>query len=200
MQRSSQTIGAIAGALAKAQGELANPEKSLTATIRSANPRESDRTFRYAALSTGLDIVRKALGRHEIAIVQHTAIDVEAGGIRLTTGLAHSSGEWLSSEWPVCALSETAAPRRMGASLTYARRYALFALVGIAGEDDLDAPDLDMPPQTGNGEPSAFDEWRPSKGPVPNGHAGQDWALNGPNLTNRRHNGSHAFQPPQAPP
>src|SRR5476649_1098103 len=143
MQRFSQTIGAIAGALAKAQGELANPEKSLTATIRSPNPRESDRTFRYAALSTGLDIVRKALGRHEIAIVQHTAIDVEAGWIRLTTVLAHSSGEWLSSEWPVCALSETAAPRRMGAALTYARRYALFALVGIAGEDDLDAPDLE---------------------------------------------------------
>src|ERR1700689_5846862 len=143
MQRASETIGAIAGALAKAQGELANPEKSLTATIRSSNPRESDRTFRYAALSTGLDIVRKALGRHEIAIVQHTAIDVEAGGIRLTPVLAHSSGEWLSSEWPVCALSETAAPRRMGAALTYARRYALFALVGIAGEDDLDAPDLE---------------------------------------------------------
>jgi hypothetical protein len=56
--------------------------------------------------------------------------------------LAHSSGEWLSSEWPVCAISETAAPRRMGAALTYARRYALFTLVGIAGEDDLDAPDL----------------------------------------------------------
>ena len=51
-------------------------------------------------------------------------------------------GEWLSSEWPVCAISETAAPRRMGAALTYARRYALFTLVGIAGEDDLDAPDL----------------------------------------------------------
>ena len=64
--------------------------------------------------------------------------------------LAHSSGEWLSSEWPVCPISETAAPQRMGAALTYARRYALFALVGIAGEDDLDAPDLPAPrPQAG---------------------------------------------------
>ena len=53
-----------------------------------------------------------------------------------------SSGEWLSSEWPVCAITETAAPRRMGAALTYARRYALFTLVGIAGEYDLDAPEL----------------------------------------------------------
>lgn len=142
MQRASELIGAIAAALAKAQGELANPEKFLTATIRSANPRESDRTFRYAALSSGLDIVRKSLGRHEMVTVQTTAIDNEAGLIRLTTVLAHSSGEWLSSGWPVCALSETAAPRRMGAALTYARRYALFTLVGIAGEDDLDAPDL----------------------------------------------------------
>jgi hypothetical protein len=157
MQRASESIGAIAAALAKAQGELANPEKLLTATIRSANPRESDRTFRYAALSTGLDIVRKSLGRHEIATVQTTAIDNEAGLIRLTTVLAHSSGEWLSSEWPVCALSETAAPRRMGAALTYARRYALFTLVGIAGEDDFDAPDLggaaDQPSDT-RGQPS----------------------------------------------
>jgi hypothetical protein len=142
MQRSSETIGAIAAALAKAQAELTNPEKALTATIRASNPRESDLTFRYAALSSGLDIVRKALGGHEIATVQTTAIDNEAGLIRLTTTLAHSSGEWLSSEWPVCAISETAVPRRMGAALTYARRYALFTVVGIAGDDDLDAPDL----------------------------------------------------------
>src|SRR5277367_2401393 len=142
MQRSSDTIGAIAAALAKAQAELTNPEKSLIATIRASHPRENDQTFRYAALSTGLDIVRKALGGHEIATVQTTAIDKEAGLIRLTTTLAHASGEWLSSEWPVCPIAETAAPRRMGAALTYARRYALFTLVGIAGEDDLDAPDL----------------------------------------------------------
>ena len=142
MQRSSETIGAIAAALAKAQAELTNPEKSLVATIRASNPRENDQTFRYAALSSGLDIVRKALGGHEIATVQATAIDKEAGLIRLTTTLAHASGEWLSSEWPVCAIAETAVPRRMGAALTYARRYALFTLVGIAGEDDLDAPDL----------------------------------------------------------
>jgi len=142
MQRSSETIGAIAAALAKAQAELTNPEKSPVATIRASDSRETDQTFRYAALSSGLDIVRKALGGHEIATVQTTAIDKEAGLIRLTTTLAHASGEWLSSEWPVCAIAETAVPRRMGAALTYARRYALFTLVGIAGEDDLDAPDL----------------------------------------------------------
>jgi hypothetical protein len=60
----------------------------------------------------------------------------------LTTTLAHASGEWIASDWPVCPIAETANPQRMGAALTYARRYALFTLVGIAGEDDIDAPDL----------------------------------------------------------
>jgi hypothetical protein len=142
MHRSSDTIGAIAAALAKAQGQLSNPEKSLIATVRSLFPREGDRTFRYASLASGLDVVRKSLGQHEIATVQTTAICQETGQIRLTTLLAHASGEWISSDWPVCAASETAAPHRMGAALTYARRYALFTLVGIAGEDDLDAPDV----------------------------------------------------------
>ena len=154
MQRSSESIGAIASALAKAQSELTNPEKSLIATIRSPFPREGDRTFRYASLSSGLDIVRKALGKHEIATVQTTSIDQEAGLIRLTTVLAHSSGEWVSSDWPVCPVSETAAPHRMGAALTYARRYALFTLVGIAGEDDLDAPDLPVANSDGGRAPA----------------------------------------------
>src|ERR1700676_1567852 len=134
MHRSSETIGTIAAALAKAQAELSNPEKALTATIRSPFPRESDRTFRYASLSSGLDIVRKALGKHEIATVQTTSIDKDAGLICLTTVLAYSSGEWMSSDWPVCSVAETAAPHKMGAALTYARRYGLFTLVGIAGE------------------------------------------------------------------
>jgi hypothetical protein len=146
MHRSSDTIATIAAALAKAQVELTNPEKSLVGTIRSPFPREADRTFRYAPLSSGLDIVRKGLGRHEIATIQSTEIDKEAGLLRLTTILAHSSGEWVSSEWPVCQISDIASAQRMGAALTYARRYALFTLVGIAGEDDLDAPDLDAVP------------------------------------------------------
>jgi hypothetical protein len=136
---------AIASALAKAQAEMTNPEKSLVATIRSPFPREADRTFRYAPLSSGLDIVRKSLGRHEIATIQTTAIDRETGLLRLTTVLAHASGEWISSDWPVCQISDIASAQRVGAALTYARRHALFTLVGIAGEDDLDAPDLGSP-------------------------------------------------------
>ena len=171
MHRSSETIAAIATALAKAQGELTNPEKSLTATIHSPFPREEARTFKYASLASGLEIVRKCLSQHEIATVQTTAIDAETGLIRLTTVLAHSSGEWMSSDWPVCPVAETAAPHRMGAALTYARRYALFTLVGIAGEDDLDAPDLSTPTRpprppdlSGGAEPRA-------NGGAANGHA-----------------------------
>jgi hypothetical protein len=145
MQRSSESIACLAAALAKAQVELTNPEKSLVATIRSSGPGETERSFRYAPLSSGLDIVRKTLGQHEIATVQTTAIDQTAGMVNLTTVLAHASGEWMASDWPVCAISETATPHRIGAALTYARRYALFTLVGIAGEDDLDAPDLATP-------------------------------------------------------
>jgi len=142
MPRSSETVAALASALAKAQAELINPEKSLTATIRTGRPGEGERRFRYAPLASGLDIVRKTLGQHEIATVQATAIDQTAGMVNLTTTLAHASGEWIASDWPVCPIAETANPQRMGAALTYARRYALFTLVGIAGEDDLDSPDL----------------------------------------------------------
>ena len=80
--------------------------------------------------------------RSKSGAISFDLVDAESGQIRLTTLLAHASGEWISSDWPVCSTSETASPHRMGAALTCARRYALFALVGIAGEDDLDAPDL----------------------------------------------------------
>jgi hypothetical protein len=160
MQRSSETIGAIAGAPAKVQIELASPEKPLTATIRSPFARESDRSFRYASLSSGLELVRKSLSRHEIASVQTTSIDEGTRLIRLAMTLAHSSGEWVSSDWPVCPVSETSALHRRGAALTYARCYALFTLVGIAGEDDVEAPDLSagmenaVPHPDGTSEPN----------------------------------------------
>jgi hypothetical protein len=144
MHRSSESVAAIATALAKAQIELSNPEKAMVGTVYN-NRSESPQSFRYASLSSGLDIVRKALGGHQIAIAQTTDIDRAGGTLNLTTVLLHTSGEWISSHWPVCQLSETSAPRRMGAALTYARRYALFTMVGIAGEDDLDAP-----PDAGN--------------------------------------------------
>src|ERR1700740_1965231 len=115
MQRSSETIGTIAAALAKAQGELVNPEKSLVATIRSDGPGAAERSFRYAPLSSGLDIVRKTLSQHEIATVQTTSLDQAAGIVNLTTVLAHASGEWIASDWPICAIAETATRDPLGA-------------------------------------------------------------------------------------
>ena len=83
MHHASPSIGALAAALAKAQGELVNPEKSLVGEIAPAGSGGARRAFRYAPLSSGLDIIRKVLGRHEIAAVQTTGIDEGAGLIRL---------------------------------------------------------------------------------------------------------------------
>jgi hypothetical protein len=176
MPRSSESVAALASALAKAQAELANPEKSLIATIRTGRPGEGERSFRYAPLAGGLDIVRKTLGKYEIATVQTTAIEPAAGMVNLTTMLAHASGEWIASDWPVCPVAETAHPQRMGAALTYARRYALFTLVGIAGEDDLDAPDLCDPTPPGSPTLTAEPASMPREPRIPrrslgNGHA-----------------------------
>ena len=135
MHQSSESVAALAAALAKAQARLVNPEKSLTATIGTGRPGEKGRTFRYAPLSSGLEIVRKTLSENEIAVIQTTAIDQASRILSLTTLLAHASGEWIASQWPVCAIAEITNPHRMGAALTYARRYALFTLVGIAGEE-----------------------------------------------------------------
>src|SRR5450755_4713363 len=168
MHRSSESVAAIATALAKAQTELSNPEKAMVGTVYDSRS-DSPQSFRYASLSSGLDIVRKTLGGQQIAIAQTTDIDRANGMVNLTTILLHTSGEWISSDWPVCQLSETSAPRRMGAALTYARRYALFTMVGIAGEDDLDSPTFtdDQP----IGDKAAKDLVAPNTGlkPVPNG-------------------------------
>src|SRR4030081_2055939 len=161
MHRSSESVAAIATALAKAQTELSDPEKAMVGTVYN-NRSDSPQSFRYASLSSGLDIVRKAMGGQQIAISQTTDIDRASGTVNLTTLLLHTSGEWISSDWPVCQLSETSAPRRMGAALTYARRYALFTMVGIAGEDDLDAP---REPQEGHN--SADARLPPNPSPVP---------------------------------
>jgi hypothetical protein len=170
MHRSSETIAALAAALAKAQSQLSNPEKSLVGTVGPDKPGEGPRSFRYAPLSSGLDIVRKALGQQHIAIVQATAIEASTGTVNLTTVLAHASGQWIASDWPVCRLADMAAPHRMGAALTYARRYALFTLVGIAGEDDLDAPDLNGRPQAGGGSGNHADAESPYRGHRPSGN------------------------------
>jgi ERF superfamily len=84
--------------------------------------------------------VRKTLGKYELAVIQTTHVDRESALVLLITTVAHGSGEWVSASWPVCRIADIANPKLMGAALTYARRYGLFTVVGLAGEDDLDAP------------------------------------------------------------
>ncbi|HEX2556235.1 MAG TPA: ERF family protein [Microvirga sp.] len=148
----SESIAHLAGALAKAQVELTNPVKSCTAVLERgrdnrgsgerAGSEGAGQSYRYAPLSAGLDIVRRSLGQQAIAVIQATEVDRESGTVLLTTTLAHGSGEWIAAKWPVCRVSDMAQPKLMGAALTYARRYSLFSLVGLAGEDDLDAVEL----------------------------------------------------------
>src|SRR3989440_9058958 len=98
VHRSSQSIAALASALAKAQTVLVNPEKTMTATVHDdrRGGEGNERSFRYATLASGLDLVRKALGLHEIAVMQTTALDETTRTVRLNTILAHSSGEWIA--------------------------------------------------------------------------------------------------------
>src|ERR1039458_7720106 len=98
MHRSSENVAAIATALAKAQTELSNPEKAMIGTVYNTRT-ESQQNFRYASLSSGLDIIRKVLGGQQIAVAQTTDIDRASGTVNLTTTLLHTSGEWLSSDW-----------------------------------------------------------------------------------------------------
>jgi hypothetical protein len=125
--KGSATIGNLMLALAAAQGEMANPEKSLT------NPHFKSK---YADITGGIEAVRGPLSKHKIAFIQTTRMEGDV--LVLETTLAHAeSGEWISSEAPVIRLP--ARPQEVGSALTYFRRYSLFSICGISG----DTPDDD---------------------------------------------------------
>lgn len=119
----SEGINEIAGALAKAQAAIQNPKKE------SENPHFKSR---YADLATGIDAVRLALAAQAIVVVQATSMDGDM--MMLETRLVHSSGQWFGSIYPVCKFP--ARQQEIGSALTFSRRYSLFALAGIAGDDD----------------------------------------------------------------
>ena len=131
----SDEISEIAAALAKAQGIIKNPEK-----LRK-NPHFKST---YADLAAGFDCIRPALSANGIAFVQAPLITPE--GVVLETRLIHSSGQYLGCRYPVASAS--ADHQKLGAAMTYAKRQALFSLVGVCGDDDLDGEDI----KTGNGE------------------------------------------------
>lgn len=120
----SEQIGQLAKALAAAQIELTNP------VLNKTNPHFKSK---YADLATVLNAVRPILGKHGIAVMQIT--ETLDSAILLHTRLIHTSGEWISSTYPVSHIGKH---QEMGASLTYAKRQALSAMVAVAGEDDDD--------------------------------------------------------------
>lgn len=120
----SEQTNEINAALAKAQGEIKNPAKNHT------NPHFKTK---YADLTDGLDVIRPTLSKHGIAIIQMT--DVVDGFVVVFTRLAHTSGQYYESRYPVDVAGNH---QKLGGSLTYAKRQALFAICGVAGDDDSD--------------------------------------------------------------
>ena len=119
----SETIGALAAALSKAQADITGALKD------SSNPFFKSK---YADLASCWDACRHQLAANGLSVVQTTRMTEQ--GLLLVTTLAHSSGEWIAGEMPV--LTKDASPQGQGSGLTYARRYALAAIVGLAQIDD----------------------------------------------------------------
>lgn len=141
--QTSDEINEIASALAKAQGAIQNPSKTAE------NPHFRSK---YADLAAGLNAVRQALSSNGIAVLQATRV---AGDLlMLDTRLLHASGQWIQSEFLACRAGIP--PQQVGSALSYARRYSLFALIGIAGDDDDDGNTATAGHGTGNGKDEAF--------------------------------------------
>jgi hypothetical protein len=123
----SESIGKLAPALLAAQKEIENPKKD------SRNPHYGND---FASLDACIQATKATLNKHGIAVVQ-TFAPSEAGVLRLTTALIHSSGEWISGDATLPLPKPD--PQGFGSAATYARRYALQAITGTVGEDDDDA-------------------------------------------------------------
>lgn len=157
----SENIDEIAAALAEAQAELTSPKKTKTAKIRSKKGADSSFEYKFADLESGLKIIRETLPKHKLAFTQGT--ELRGNSIVLQTMLLHASGQWMISDYPVCEAQGD--HKSIGASMTYAKRHALFAALGITGDDDHDA----------DGGASATGEYR-NMGP---GGFGKDIVQNG---------------------
>lgn len=127
--KTSEMTNEIIAALAKAQGLVKNPSKDRKAEIKSD---KGNYSYTYATLADGLEAIRESFSANALAVIQATRIERDV--LMLDTRLSHASGQWIEAEYAVCKFPLE--PRIIGAALTYARRYALFGLVGIAGEDD----------------------------------------------------------------
>ena len=121
----SDTIGKLAGALAKAQSQMTMVEG------KSTNPFFNSK---YASLAAVLEVAMPALNANEIALVQGNRWDANDNGFYITSMLMHSSGEWIKSEIRMPIAKKDA--HGIGAATTYGRRYLLSSMVGVAQADD----------------------------------------------------------------
>ncbi len=128
MSTCSKEINEIAGALAKAQAEFKTPVKNVPVNF-------SGRSYKYADLESVYKAIRKPLADNGLAIT-HLCQEF-AGQVELVTMLMHSSGQWFRSVYPVKAKVDR--PQEFGSAMTYAKRYSVSALLGIASEEDDDA-------------------------------------------------------------
>lgn len=151
----SQTIGALADALAKAQGAMESPAKTKRAKIES---QKGSYSYTYADLADVIEATKKPLSANGLSVAQ--IISYDGSGLILTTQLQHASGEWLRSTYPLPLHQR---PQDQGSAITYARRYALCALLGIAAEDDDDG----QAAQQAKPQPAKKPEPKPSPATLP---------------------------------
>jgi hypothetical protein len=130
----SPSIAALAKALAAFQGEATNPPKTRTAVVEHKNG--GKHSYNYADLSDIITAVKAGMKKHGLSVVQ-SAVSTEQG-IGVSTMLTHESGEWVKSD-PLILPLRDATPQAAGSAVTYARRYALSAILGISTEEDDDA-------------------------------------------------------------
>ena len=136
----------MAGALSKAQGEMTNPPKTRTVQVNTKSG--GNYSYSYAELDGIIDHVRPIIAKHNLAIIQR--IDTQPDCVTLVTELIHESGQMISSTHP---LPKGCAAQEFGSYLTYARRYSLCAILGIAAESDNDGSAANGA-RTGGGESS----------------------------------------------
>jgi len=128
----SESVKTIAAALASAQAEMGKIVKDKTAKVQTKTG--GSYSFDYADLASMLDVVKPALAKHSIALVQ--AASVSDGALVVDTRLLHASGEWIESS--LAMKPDDTSPQKVGSAITYARRYSLACLVGVASEDEDD--------------------------------------------------------------
>lgn len=136
MKISDGGIGELAKSLAKAQGEFTAAERDHIAKVMSKKGEGSSYSYAYADLQAYLEVCRKPLADNGLSFIQNVGVDGQKATV--STLLIHASGQWLESD-PLSLSATDSLPQSIGSAITYARRYSLSAVLGMASEADDDA-------------------------------------------------------------